>query len=153
MIDESKVDGSIKHTAVPQSGLSRKEPLKAIQPNPSAMHRDTYSRMSKARSSLTLNGSRNRASTISLGNLVQSGATITVANFFLLSFSQENQHNPRLSWRRTPPQERTATDAPLRAQRHHPLSEPLLRACAQSQRPRVKAQGCTTPLYLYGVCP
>lgn len=116
------------------------------------MHRDTYSRMSKAWSSLTLNGSRNRASTISLGNLVQSGATITVANFFLLSFSQENQHNPRLSWRRTPPQERTATDAPLRAQRHHPLSEPLLRACAQAHRPRVKAQECTTPLYLYGVC-
>lgn len=121
MIDEGKVDGSIKHTAVSQSGLSRKEPLKAIQPNPSATHRDTYSRMSKARSSLTLNGSRNRASTISLGNLVHYSSKLFPSIFLSRkptqpttqleanSASGTNRHRRSIARAATPPPQRAAT--------------------------------------------
>ena len=67
--------------------LDQKGPLKVIWSNCPAMNKDTYSyiRLLRVPSSLTLNVSRDRASTISLGNLFQCPAARIVKNNFLIS--------------------------------------------------------------------
>ena len=62
-----------------------KGPLKVIQSNPPAVSIFNYIRLLRALSNLTLNVSRDGASTSSLGNLCQRFTTLTVKNFFLTS--------------------------------------------------------------------
>jgi len=67
--------------------LKSKEPLKVTQSICPAVSRDTYSwsGCSEPSSSLTLDVSRDGASTTSLGNLCQCLTTITAKNLFLIS--------------------------------------------------------------------
>jgi len=70
-----------------QHALGWKGPLKAIQSNPPAMSRDIFNsiRLLGGPFHLTLNVSRDGASTASLGNPFQCFTTVIVKNVFLLS--------------------------------------------------------------------
>ena len=72
---------------VEQNHLSWKGSLKVVQSSSPAMNKDTYSqiRVLRACSNLTLNVSRDGASTNSLGNLCLCFTTLIVKNFFLIS--------------------------------------------------------------------